>query len=164
MTDEALEDIKGYYLNLRRQAKGQSVPITARQLESFVRLAEASAKVRFSPRVTREDSQRAIRMMEYCLRNIGFNKETGTFDIDLAYTGVSGTQRGRIAEVLSIIKRLCVEHKEGAPRETIIAEAVRSGKPGLNEIETAKIIDRLKTEGSIYQPSAARNVYRLTSE
>ncbi len=164
MTDEALEDIKGYYLNLRRQAKGQSVPITARQLESFVRLAEASAKVRFSPRVTREDSQRAIRMMEYCLRNIGFNKETGTFDIDLAYTGVSGTQRGRIAEVLSIIKRLCVEHKEGAPREQIIAEAVRSGKPGLNEIETAKIIDRLKTEGSIYQPSAARNLYRLTSE
>ncbi|MDD5503163.1 MAG: minichromosome maintenance protein MCM [Candidatus Thermoplasmatota archaeon] len=164
MTQEAMDAIKSYYLNLRRQARGQSVPMTARQLEAFVRLAEASAKVRFSGVANLEDAQRAIRLVDYCMRNIGYNRETGTFDIDLAYTGVSGTQRGRITEVLAMIKHLCAEHKEGAPRELIISEAVRSGKAGLNEIEVAKIIDRLKTEGSIYQPSAAKNMYRLTSD
>lgn len=164
MTLEAFEEIKSYYLNLRRQAKGQSVPITARQLESFVRLAEASARVRLSSTVTLEDAKRAIHMMEYCLKNIGFNRETGTFDIDLAYTGISGTQRGRISRVLSIIKRLCAENKEGASRQKIIDEAVRSHEKGLDEVEVAKILDRLKSEGTIYQPSAAKDIYRLTSE
>ena len=164
MTNEAMGAIKSYYLGLRGQARGQTVPLAPRQLETFVRLSEASARVRLSADANLEDAQRAIRLVDYCMRNIGYNKEVGTFDVDLAFTGVSGTQRARINEVLSIIKCLCAENREGASREMIISEAVRSGKQGLNKIEVAKIIDRLMTEGSIYRSCGSKNVYRPTSE
>jgi len=53
MTQEAQDAIMHYYVNLRKEGKeeregkgGGAVPITPRQLEAFVRLAEASARVR----------------------------------------------------------------------------------------------------------------------
>lgn len=50
MSDEAMKAISDYYLKIRKQGEGEgaSVPITARQLEAFVRLSEASARARLS--------------------------------------------------------------------------------------------------------------------
>ena len=79
---EAVEKpIKKYYVEMRNkdvsEAGVKAVPITARQLEALIRLAEAHAKLRLSNTATKRDAKRAIDLMHYCLSNIGIDPETG---------------------------------------------------------------------------------------
>src|SRR5437879_10151014 len=54
MTVDAMSIIEKKYLDIRRtgEAAGSSVPITPRQLEAIIRLAEAGARMRLSETVT----------------------------------------------------------------------------------------------------------------
>src|SRR5437870_6309662 len=67
MTDEALANIEKRYLEIRKtgEAAGSSVPITPRQLEAIIRLAEAGARLRLGEAVGAEDAERAVRIVEY---------------------------------------------------------------------------------------------------
>ncbi len=56
--------------------------ITARQLEALVRLAEASTRIRLGDEVTAEDAKRSIVLQEKCLKQVGYDPETGKVDID----------------------------------------------------------------------------------
>ena len=51
--------LRDYYLQLRAQSAADpgSLPVTARQLESLVRLSEARARVELREEVTREDAE-----------------------------------------------------------------------------------------------------------
>ena len=60
------------------------IPITLRQYEALIRLAEASARIQLRDEVNVEDAERAIRLMKISLREFGFDPETGQFDIDLS--------------------------------------------------------------------------------
>jgi DNA helicase MCM8 len=58
MSKAAAAILKEFYLKLRnRSASADGTPITARQLESLVRLAEARARVDLRDEVTEEDAQ-----------------------------------------------------------------------------------------------------------
>jgi replicative DNA helicase Mcm len=46
------------------------IPISARQLQALVRMAEAVAKMRLSETVTKEDAKEAIELMKYYLRKL----------------------------------------------------------------------------------------------
>src|SRR3989344_910693 len=101
LTDQAIEEIQKFYVELRN--KGQAgdegikpIPISARQLEALVRLAEASARVRLSKKVTALDSKRSIDLLRHCLMQVGFDYETGEIDIDRITTGISSSQRSKI--------------------------------------------------------------------
>jgi replicative DNA helicase Mcm len=157
MTDEALEILKNYYVDFRASSE-ESVTFTPRQLEAFVRLAEASAKIRLSQEVTIEDAKRAIYVIDQYLRRVGMDKETGRFDIDIITTGISHSQHDRMRTIIDIIHRLCNEAKDGnAPRTDIIRESEIEG------IESSKVedaLDRLKRNGQIYEP--AHGKFKIT--
>jgi len=58
MSKAAAAILKRFYLKLRnRSTSADGTPITARQLESLVRLAEARARVDLRDEVTEEDAQ-----------------------------------------------------------------------------------------------------------
>ncbi|UCG71180.1 MAG: minichromosome maintenance protein MCM [Thermoplasmata archaeon] len=147
MTKEASAVLRDYYTSIRRQGEpeGSSVPITARQLEAFIRVSEASARVRLSDRVTEDDARRAIRIVEYYLKKVA--GEEGRFDIDIVVTGTSQSQRERIKTVMSIIRDLA---ESGAPveYEDIITE---SESLGIERSKAESIIKRLSTDGTIYE-------------
>ncbi len=150
MTDEAMDILKNYYVDFRN-ASDESVPFTARQLEAFVRLAEASARVRLSEEVTANDAKRAIQIIDAYLRRVGMDRETGRFDIDIIATGISHSQHDRMRNLIDIIRRLSNESKEGAAaRSDIIREAEIDGMES-GKVEEA--LDRLKRNGQIYEPS-----------
>ncbi|UCE36893.1 MAG: ATP-binding protein [Thermoplasmata archaeon] len=158
MTKEASTALRDYYTSIRKQGEpeGSSVPITARQLEAFVRLSEASARVRLSDKVTEDDAQRAIRIVEYYLKKVA--GEEGRFDIDIIESGTSQSQRERIRTIRTIIKNLA---ESGSPveHEDIIAEAEAEG---IERSKAESIIKRLHFEdGYIYEARIGSKKYRL---
>lgn len=65
LTPAAAAVLQDEYLRLRREARGgRSTPVTTRQLESLVRLAEARAKVELRSAVTAEDARDVVMLMQ----------------------------------------------------------------------------------------------------
>ena len=150
LSDEALKSIKDFFVGLRKKyADGTSVPISPRQLEALVRMAEASARMRLSPVATKEDAMRAVDLMKYALYQLAYDTETGKLDIDRVETATPASKRSRIMQVLEIVRQLEGEHGKEIPRGKILEEA-ENRKIAIDEVE--KILDDLRAKGYIIEP------------
>lgn len=106
ITEEAKGTLVDYYMKLRNLASADKpVPVTARQLEALVRLAEASARTRLSMSIERDDAVRVIRIVDSCLRKVAYDPQTGSFDIDKIVTGVSKQSRDLIRSIKETIRQ-----------------------------------------------------------
>ncbi|MCJ2669027.1 MAG: minichromosome maintenance protein MCM [Candidatus Thermoplasmatota archaeon] len=155
LTPEAIEIIKEKYLEIRKQgeAEGSAVPITPRQLEAFVRLAEASARAQLSETVTEDDARRSVRIVEYWLRKVA--GEAGRFDIDIIVTGTSTSQREHMMALRDIIRELSDE-EDSADISDIISMAEEKG---MHSSRVESLLKRWSQEGEVYSPS--KNRYKL---
>lgn len=151
LSKEAEEKIKNYYLDLRGRASVDSpLPITARQLEAFVRITEASARMRLSDVALEEDADRAIRLVEHSLKQIAMDKESGMFDIDIIATGTPHSQKSRMLKIRKVLLEKEGEDPRGAAIDTILGEC---SKAGIDEYEVRALIAKMKDEkGIIYSP------------
>jgi len=153
LTDGALEEIKEFYLKMRKSGGGEggikSVPISPRQLEALIRLSEANARARLDKRVTRKDAKKAIELLDYCLMQIGFDKETGKIDIDRIATGIGASQRSHIHVLRDIITEMETKHGKSIPIDDVMAEAKAKG---LDENKVEEAVERLKRAGDIFEP------------
>lgn len=151
MTEEAKELIEEFYVDLRSKGADEDapVPVTARKLEAMVRLSEASARVRLSDTVEREDADRATDIVESCLKDIGVDPETGQFDADVVETGTSKSQRDRIKNIKGLIADIEEEYQEGAPVEEVLD---RAGEIGMDPGKAEQEIEKLRTKGEVYEP------------
>ena len=151
----AMDEIKDFYVGLRNTGTTgnegvRPIPISARQLESLVRLTEASARVRLSKTATGTDAKRAIRVLKYCLMQVGIDPETGEIDIDRISSGISASQRNKILVVREIITELEKSlGKKNIPIEDIATEAANKK---ISETEVEEAILRLKRDGEIFEP------------
>jgi len=156
-TDTAKQKIKNEYVKTRSVAHGQGgespMPVTARKLPAFLRLAEASARARHSQQVTEEDAERAISLVWSSLNDVGVDPETGELDADVIEAGMSKSQRDRIKNISSIIDELAAEYDEGAPRNLVIERAENNG---IDADRAAHEIDELKEKGEVFNPSEDR--------
>ncbi|WP_200531010.1 LAGLIDADG family homing endonuclease [Halorubrum sp. LN27] len=151
MTEEAKELIEEFYVDLRSKGADEDapVPVTARKLEAMVRLSEASARVRLSDTVEREDADRATDIVESCLKDIGVDPETGQFDADVVETGTSKSQRDRIKNIKGLIADIEEEFEEGAPVDEVLD---RAGEIGMDPGKAEQEIEKLRTKGEVYEP------------
>ncbi|MEM4253909.1 MAG: minichromosome maintenance protein MCM [Candidatus Woesearchaeota archaeon] len=153
LTDGAIEELKEYFIRMRASAgtgaSAKAVPISARQLEGLVRLSEASARMHLRDKVLKKDARRAIELLDYCLRQVAMDEETGQFDIDRIATSMPASQRNKIITIKDIIAELESKVGKVVPIEDIVKAA--SAK-GLTESEIEDIIQRLKKSGDIFEP------------
>jgi replicative DNA helicase Mcm len=153
MTDEALEEIKAYYLKMRGSGGGEetikAIPISARQLEALIRLTEASAKVRLSKEATKRDAKIAVDLVHHTLSAIGLDPTTGKFDIDRIATGITATQRSRISVIKEIVADLETGFGKVVPVENVVREAEIKG---ISADETEEILQTLVRKGDLYTP------------
>ncbi len=161
LTQGAISKIKDFYVAIRNSSGenddnggARSVPITARQLEAIVRLAEAYAKIKLSNKVTEEFADLAIELLMYCLKKIGVDPKTGELDIDRITTGVTQSTRNQYKLIQDIIEKLEKEKPE-VTLEDIVAEA---DKFKVTKKEVDKTLEKLKQEGMIFEPR--KNVYK----
>ncbi|MFO7793465.1 MAG: minichromosome maintenance protein MCM [Candidatus Nanohaloarchaea archaeon] len=148
LTEEASDKIQEFYVSMRSSGDEDSVPITARQLEAMVRIAEASARAQLKDEVEEEDAQRAIDILTYTLEQVGMDPETGDFDIDRIESGVSSSQRNRIQTIKHLIDELSGD-EDSAEIEEVIE---RAEAEDITPDKTEEVIEKLKREGELFEP------------
>ena len=145
MTRKASEAIVEHYTRIRSlsAAGSPTVPITPRQMEAFIRLSEASAKLRLSKYVEREDAEKAISVVMYYLRTISLD-EDGQPDIDRLMTGTGGKERSKLSTVTSVLR------SSGPLSEGELIDMCRAR--GIAEDDVTKVVRQMLDKGHIYEP------------
>lgn len=152
LSTEAMDEIKKFYVDMRNQpafvnSGVKTIPISARQLEALVRLAEAHARSRLSKHVTKDDAIDAINLVKYYMMQVGFDEETKTFDVD-RIAGTPAKERNKIKILQDVISEL--ENRLGKliPVEEIAKSLEKDMKP--DEIDES--IEKLVRSGDLFKP------------
>lgn len=156
LTEDAKELIKNFYIHWRgkyiAEATESTVSLTPRQLEALIRLSEASARIRLSNKVLVEDARRAIHLLEYALKSLGKEPETGKIDIDRIDIGISSSQRGKIYTILDILDELSEETDE-EDKSISIEDIIESAEDkGIEKMAAMELIKKLKKKGDLFEP------------
>ena len=151
LSNEALKRLKDFYLAMRSasETEGSPVAITARQLESLVRISEARARVALRKEVLAEDAEAAIAIMKKSLEEVGIDLSSYKVDIDLIMTGKPKSIRDRLHVILSAL--MDMEKQTGiVEKDALVSELENKHKIPRGEIE--RMISQLLREGTIYEP------------
>lgn len=152
LTDGAIEELKDYYIQMRSSGSKEgvikSVPISARQLEALVRLAEAHARLHLSDKVTKKNAKKAVELLHHCLSLVAMDEETGTFDIDRIATDTPASARNKMIIIKEILTEL-----EKASRPVDMRDLIKQAQDkNISDSEVEDIIQRLKRGGDIFEP------------
>ncbi len=134
--------------------KNSAVAVVARNLEGYIRMAEAYAKMALRNIITKEDAEKARKLANKSLEDTSIDPITGKLDADRILTGISTASR-QINSYLDAIKKK-IDANGGKPidEEEFITDFEFS-----NEIERSKIeafLAKLKEEGAILSPSQGK--------
>jgi replicative DNA helicase Mcm len=151
LSNDALNRLSEFYLAMRgaSETEGSPVAITARQLESLVRIAEARARVALRKEVSAEDAEAAIAIMKRSLEEVGIDLSSFRMDIDLIMTGKPKSMRDRLQVILSVLMEM--EKVTGIVEKSALIEELDS-KHKIPRGETERMIGQLLREGTIYEP------------
>jgi replicative DNA helicase Mcm len=153
LTEEAKDVIKEFYVDLRAKGMDEDAPtpVTARKLEAIIRLSEASARIRLSETVEKEDAERVIQVVQSCLQDIGVDPETGEFDSDVIETGTAKESQEASEQIKQIVEEIDENSDSaGAPLEDILKLAE---KHGYSQAKVKDMIHQLRRKGDAYSPS-----------
>jgi replicative DNA helicase Mcm len=151
LTQDALDCLKDFYLRMRSasETEGTPVAITARQLESLVRISEARARIALRDKVTLEDAESAIEIMKISLEQVGIDMTSQKFDIDIIMTGKPKSLRDRLSIILGLITTM--EKETGMVDKERLIESLQTEydvMPG----EAERLIGQLLKEGTLFAP------------
>ena len=147
LTEEAKEILREYYLRTRRLGQEQGmVYISLRQLQSLIRLAQAHAKIFMRNKVTAEDAQAAIDLMDYYLNKVLMVQQTDFITME---TGMPPSQRKIMDHILRTIKELSeAQGREYVDKLDLIN--ILKERYGYTETDIENALSRLSQEGLIY--------------
>jgi replicative DNA helicase Mcm len=151
LTNEALKRLNDFYLAMRSasEAEGSPVAITARQLESLVRTAEARARAALRKEVLAEDAEAAVAIMKRSLEEVGIDLSSYKMDIDIIMTGKPKSVRDKLQTVLSTLMQM--EKDTGiVEKAALLSELETEYKIPRGEAE--RLVGQLLREGTIYSP------------
>jgi len=148
---EALKRLGDFYLAMRSasETEGSPVAITARQLESLVRTAEARARVALRKEVTAEDAEAAVAIMKKSLEEVGIDLSSYKIDIDIIMTGKPKSMRDRLQIILSALIEM--EKETGMVERVALFDELET-KFKIPKGEADRLIGQLLREGTIYEP------------
>jgi replicative DNA helicase Mcm len=150
LSNDALKRLSDFYLAMRSasETEGSPVAITARQLESLVRIAEARARVALRKEVSAEDADAAITIMKRSLEEVGIDLSSYKVDIDLIMTGKPKSVRDKLQVVLSVLMEM--EKETGMVEKSALVNELEL-KHKIPRTETERMLWQLLREGTIYE-------------
>jgi len=150
LSKAALKHLGEFYLAMRSasETEGSPVAITARQLESLVRISEARARVALRKEVSGEDAEAAIVIMKRSLEEVGIDLSSYKVDIDLIMTGRPKSVRDKLQVILSVLMEM--EKETGMVEKTALVSELEL-KHKIPRAETERMLWQLLREGTIYE-------------
>ena len=82
------------------------------------------------------------------MKQVGYDEETKSFDIDRITTGISASKRSKIIIVREAIERLVLKLGKQIPEEELIKEIGTLVSP----IELEEALNQLSKSGDIFKP------------
>lgn len=155
LTEEAKTRLEEYYVTTRTKhdSPHSPAPITAQKLESLVRLAEASARMRLSDTITETDAERIIELVQSTFYGQQF-QPTDDEDTDTTDEETSPNTPDELKDLVKdTISNLCEKHRVGAPVDEAIdktLETIPDGEISAGDVEAT--IEKLRTLGEVYEP------------
>ena len=150
--DDAYRMIYNDYLNIRSKGYSEDtpVPITPRQLEAYVRLAEASAKTRLSDYVEEIDATRAIELIKNYLDKI-MTTPDGILDSDNIGEH-NMRERKKINSAAKIIKAMLIQENE------IYIDELIGKNTDIPEETVREVIENFSKTGDIIKTEGDKKV------
>ncbi|MFX1339779.1 MAG: minichromosome maintenance protein MCM [Promethearchaeota archaeon] len=163
LSEEAKETIKQFYLDLRGQYKKEDaiVSILARNLEALVRMSEAYAKMALRDTVLKEDVDEIIILFKRYLKDTGYDKETGKFDVDMILMGQSRSKTNKLTRVYDRLKELFEENKWKALEKKNVIQIIELDE-NIEKSFIKNAIEEAIKEGTLYEPKP--NEIKFTSK
>jgi replicative DNA helicase Mcm len=150
LTREAMERLRNFYLEMRQSGtEGAPIAITARQLESLVRLTEARARVALKREITAEDAEAAIAITRRSLEEVGIDMTSHMMDIDTIMTGKPKSLRDKLKAVLDAI--LDMSKETGMVEKKALLE-ILDVKFKIAPAEVERLLGQMLKEGTVYSP------------
>jgi replicative DNA helicase Mcm len=151
LTKEALERLKDFYLTMRSasETEGTPIAITARQLESLVRVAEARARAALRKEILAEDAEASITIMKRSLEEVGIDVSSQKLDIDLIMTGKPKSLRDKLQVVLGTLIEM--EKETGMVEKSALLEKLETEREIVRG-EAERLLGQMLREGTIYEP------------
>jgi replicative DNA helicase Mcm len=151
LTKNAIQRLRDFYMSMRSasEKEGSPVAITARQLESLVRTAEARARSALREEILPEDAEAAIAIMRRSLEEVGIDVSSSEFDIDIIMTGKPKSLRDKLQIVISTIMEM--ERETGIVEKAALLNELES-KYNVLRNEAERFISQLLREGTIFEP------------
>ena len=150
ITDEVAEAMNNFYVTLRRRGiDDDSIPITPRQLDALVRLAEASARARLSEKVSMEDFERAKRIMMSFMSEVATDE--GIVDMTVIHSGMGRKTRKLIDAVMGVIKEKYRDLKAPVHVDEIVKGVRDSEGDRYSREEILEAVEKLYKTGRIIE-------------
>jgi len=148
LSDEADEELENIYIKLRKETKEADIGVSARQIESIIKISGAVAKAKLKKTIDAEDVKEAIDLVMYCYENIA--KDDDTIDFSKIF-GPPRSKEGKMEFILDTLDELKIMLGGPVPREKLLEECRKRGLD-ITEEEFDEILDKLKRNGEIYSP------------
>jgi len=153
MNDNIKVMIEEFYLEKRMGNRGTKLSLTSRYGECLIRLCQASARMRLSETIEREDFELAYEIIIDSLKTVfPDDSSAGTLDIDR----IEGESTDRKRKAIHIIKDV-VETHQPVHIDILIPNCVDKGVP---DSKVEEMIMKLHQEGELIE--VKRNTYRLS--
>ncbi|MHA1718250.1 MAG: minichromosome maintenance protein MCM [Promethearchaeota archaeon] len=163
LTKKTAEKIRSFYVEMRNMNPEGStaVSIVARTLDGIVRMCEAYAKMALRDVVKEEDVDAIIELVKRYMKDIGYDEETKTFDVDIMMTGRSHSKQEKFNKILSKIKELTLADPSTPLEFDDIFEPISNIK-GITKEFVQQALKEWVNEGTLYCPKNGQ--YRLTKK
>ncbi|KAI1335633.1 cell division control protein 54 [Xylariaceae sp. FL0016] len=171
LSQDASQALVEAYVKMRKlgqdvRSAEKRITATTRQLESMIRLAEAHAKMRLSPTVTKADVLEAERLIQSALKTAATDAQ-GRIDMSLLTEGTSAADRKRKSELKDAVLHLLDEMTSGGGniRFSEISRKLNEGASVTVEpADFAETMRALEMEGAlmISGDGARKSVRRVT--
>jgi replicative DNA helicase Mcm len=124
-TPEAIALLHERFKTIRSSNQDDTIPITLRQYDGMLRLAEACAKLRLSNVVEKEDAEIALRIITHYLDSMCLDPGTMKYDINRAVGGETKDQQKARLGLIGFIEANIKMLTENNPNGWINAEELK---------------------------------------
>lgn len=171
LSQDATQALVEAYVKMRKlgqdvRAAEKRITATTRQLESMIRLAEAHAKMRLSPTVTKADVLEAERLIQSALKTAATDAQ-GRIDMSLLTEGTSAADRKRKSELKEAVVHLLDEMSSGGGNVRFSELSRRLNEGASVPVEPADFAETMRAlemEGAVMisGEGARKSVRRVT--